>query len=329
MSEWTLAKTEYGNVPGAPVVYRTQAADGEAAMTLYRVFPGITLFYNEIHMLRCPDFNILPGEMIEINFCQDGRFECEYRNGSFAYLSAGDFSVHKRGLCHTDCVFPLGHYRGVSILVDPCDAARCVNCILEDVSIDLNALFMRLLREEPIFILKAKPCFQHIFSEMYSIPDSIKKGYLKIKVLELLLFLSGMDVTERRTGGGYFSRARVMAAKQAKRYLVENLDRRVPLSELCEQVNASPTALKESFRGVYGSSIYAFARAYKMQEAAVRLCRTDRAVLHIAMDFGYENASKFSTAFRDVIGVSPQEYRKKHCPFGAVSGETERTKGTI
>ena len=36
---------------------------------------------------------------------------------------------------------------------------------------------------------------------------------------------------------------------------------------------------------------------------------TDRTVLDIAGQFGYDNASKFARAFRSVIGVSPNAYR--------------------
>ena len=43
--------------------------------------------------------------------------------------------------------------------------------------------------------------------------------------------------------------------------------------------------------------------------AAALLRETDRTVLDIACQFGYDNASKFARAFRDVIGVSPREYR--------------------
>ncbi len=313
MDQWTFAKAkEDGTVAvDVPAVYYAGDGNGEAALTVHQVFPGISVFYNEIHVQNCPDFSQPPIGTIEINYCHEGRFECDYAGG-FEYLSAGDFSIHRTGVCQTHSTFPLGHYRGISVLIDPDDAARCVNCILEDVSIDLNALFSKFLFDRPIFTLKAQPCFQHIFSEMYSIPNSIKKGYLKIKVLELLLFLSGMRVPEKSGRRNYYARTRIAAAKQAKQYLLENLDRRIPLTELCERVNVSPTALKESFRSVYGSSIYAFVRAYKMQKAAVQIRQTDRAILHIAMDFGYENASKFSTAFRDVIGQSPQAYRKNY-----------------
>ena len=46
-----------------------------------------------------------------------------------------------------------------------------------------------------------------------------------------------------------------------------------------------------------------------MHGAAALLRETDRTVLDIACQFGYDNASKFARAFRDVIGVSPREYR--------------------
>ena len=53
----------------------------------------------------------------------------------------------------------------------------------------------------------------------------------------------------------------------------------------------------------------AFLRAQKMHGAAALLRTTDRTVLDIAGQFGYDNASKFAKAFRDVVGVSPREYR--------------------
>ncbi len=328
MNQWTFAKAEGDGALAAeaPAVYNAGDGNGEATLTIHPVFPGVSVFYNDIHAQNCPDFSQPPIGTIEINYCHEGRFECEYAGGS-VYLSAGDFSIHRTGVSQMHSSFPLGYYRGVSVLIDPDAAARCVNCILEDVSIDLNALFSRFLQGGPICMLKAQPCFQHIFSEMYSIPNSIKKGYLKIKVLELLLFLSGMRLPEKNGRRDYYTRTRVAAAKQAKQYLLENLDRRIPLTELCEHVNVSPTALKESFRSVYGSSIYAFVRAYKMQKAAVQIRQTDRAILHIAMDFGYENASKFSMAFRDVIGQSPQEYRKNCVRLEREPAEWSRQEG--
>lgn len=53
----------------------------------------------------------------------------------------------------------------------------------------------------------------------------------------------------------------------------------------------------------------AYVRSQRMWGAAELLRGTDRTVLDIAGQFGYDNASKFAKAFRDVVGVSPREYR--------------------
>jgi AraC-like DNA-binding protein len=47
-----------------------------------------------------------------------------------------------------------------------------------------------------------------------------------------------------------------------------------------------------------------------MNAAAVMLRQTNESVISIALDLGYDNASKFASAFKDVMGKTPSEYRK-------------------
>lgn len=47
-----------------------------------------------------------------------------------------------------------------------------------------------------------------------------------------------------------------------------------------------------------------------MRVAGRLLRETGRTVMDVAVELGYENGSKFSSAFRDVMGVSPGEYRR-------------------
>ena len=83
----------------------------------------------------------------------------------------------------------------------------------------------------------------------------------------------------------------------------------MPLAELAERFSVSVAQIKSAFGGVYGMSPAAYIRAQKMRGAADALRATNRTVLDIAGQYGYDNASKFAKAFRDVIGVSPNEYR--------------------
>lgn len=103
-------------------------------------------------------------------------------------------------------------------------------------------------------------------------------------------------------------------AKHTEQYLLNHLSRHVTLEELTEEFGVSGTTLKKHFREDHGMSLYAWFKAQRMQAAAEALLTSRDSILKIAGDYGYENASKFSAAFRDVFGVSPREYRKTPSP---------------
>ena len=132
------------------------------------------------------------------------------------------------------------------------------------------------------------------------------QGYFKVKVLELLLFLSALPTERRRPA---YSGAQVRLASAVSEYLLSATEERPTTAELSAKFHASATQILQSFQGVYGMSPAAFLRAQKMHAAAELLRSTDRTVLDIAGQFGYDNASKFARAFRSVSGVSPNAYR--------------------
>lgn len=289
-------------------VYGLMDDTGDARMTCYHVFPGIDLVYNDVHIQRSTLDTAARGNIIEINHCREGRVECECGE-QFYYLSAGDLSIQRRENVGHESYYPLSHYHGISILIDADHTPHCLSCFLEDVNVQPAALIEKFCSDAACFVVRSQPCLEHIFSELYSVPDSIRKGYFKVKILELLLFLSGMDIAGDEMRKRSYSGIQVELAKHAGRYLYEHMDRRITIDELAEQFYVSPTQLKNSFKGVYGVSIYSYIRAQKMQAAASVLRQTDDTILQIAGRFGYENASKFAKAFKDVVGMTPNEYR--------------------
>ena len=75
------------------------------------------------------------------------------------------------------------------------------------------------------------------------------------------------------------------------------------------------TTLKSLFRQIHGCPVYNYAKNRKMFRAAELLRTTDMKVIDIAEEVGYSNASKFSSAFRDVMGVNPKYYQMEHNSF--------------
>jgi len=294
-------------------VYQLENDDGAGVMTSYQVFPGISLTYNDFHTSQCPHHARLPDELIEINHCREGRFECEFVNGMFTYLGEGDLAVNKLLSNRVAlATFPLKHYHGVSVLIDIDAAGRHNTALLKEFSIDLYAVRDKLCDADRCFIIRATESIQHIFSELYLIPEAVKSGYFKIKVLELLLFLSALDVSGQGERRPYFPRNQVNSVKQIHQLLTQRMAEHFTLQELSGRFGLPLTSLNACFKAVYGKPVYAYIRSYRMQAAAAMLLQTNDSITTIAGNVGYENTSKFAGAFKALMQVSPSDYRKTH-----------------
>lgn len=268
-------------------------------------------------MSNCFKADTIPGNVLEINHCRKGRFECDFYNGTCVYLERGDLSVNMMSNQTKSSYFPLEYYFGVSVVIDIDKANTSISSALSDISIDLFELRDKLCPDNSCFIMRATDSIQHIFSELYTVPDKIKLGYFKLKVLELLLFLSAVDIKKGIIQQRYFQKRNVEIIKEIKKYMTNNLDRHFTLEQLSKRFDIPLTTMKHCFKGVYGNSIYAYMRAYRMQMAAKLISDSKDNISAIAGKVGYLNASKFSSAFKEIIGSSPIEYRKSNCPKGA------------
>lgn len=295
--------------PGCSVC-RIASDEGSIDLTIYDVFPGICLIYNDVHIPRCTvTINHPVGNIVEIEHCREGRIEC--RDGDhYFYLAQGDISIRKKYGTGRELEFPLSHYHGLAILIDLDKVPKCLGCLLDGVDIEPAHLVERFRLEEHHHIaLRQLPNIEHIFSELYTVPESVRKGYQKVKVLEILLFLSSLEPKRDEQKCSRFSRKQVNLAKAVAAFLAEHLNDHITIEELAARFDTSPTQLKASFRGVYGTSVQAYQREQKMRAAARMLLTTNMSVQEIAGQFGYANSSKFSAAFQRVLGMTPNKYR--------------------
>lgn len=301
-------------------VFQLENNTGAGIVTVYDVFPGIRLSYNDIHMSYVTDHDNIPiadtADILEINHCREGRFECELRNGECAYLGEGDLSVNVMSPILKASRFPLAHYHGVSLLIDVPRASRsldAVSAVLGTVPIDLCAMKRRLLADRPYFIMRGTESVEHIFSELYGAPDTMKESYIKLKSMELLMFLS---VAESDPNGSrrYFYKTRVDAVKAIHRYMTAHMDKPFTLESLSERFGIPLTAMKTCFKSVFGTPIQTYMREYRLQAAAVMLRETGDAIADIAAKAGYDSHARFSSAFKSVFGASPTDYRKVAVP---------------
>ena len=91
--------------------------------------------------------------------------------------------------------------------------------------------------------------------------------------------------------------------------LVSDLSKRYTVEELAARYHINRTTLKNTFKQVFGMPVGTYMKEYRVKRSMELLRSSELSVSEIAGRVGYESQSKFSSAFRDVAGMLPSEYR--------------------
>lgn len=289
--------------------YHLENESGTGEVLLYRVFPGIELVYNDMRLGYCTPEQKAAADVLEINYCQQGRCECSFGAQSCCYVSAGDLSLCFLQRRAHQSVFPTAHYQGITVTIEFSGITQEIRNILELFSVKLFQI-KEFSGKQDFYIIRADDRIKQLFAQLYAARGDTRQSYIRVKVLELLLLLTDLDFGGEREERPYFSKAQVDCVKQIRRFMIAHLNEHYTIEELSKRFMISPTALKRCFRGIYGDSVYAYLRAYRLQTAERLLREEHLSVAEIAGRIGYGNPNKFTSAFRREYGVTPTAYKK-------------------
>ena len=290
--------------------FRLENESGMGDISLYRVFSGIDLIYNDMHMVCCNKNQMPMPHVMEINYCAQGRCECLFSGQRYCYMTSGDMSfcsLHDRPHLSE---FPTAHYRGITVTIDFSAVTEELHGLLGLLSIDLDRI-EKISRLRDFTVMRAAPAAEHIFSELYRVPDTVRLGYIRVKILELLLTLTVLEPDKDAAEPVLFTAAQIDTVKQLHELLTSRCSEHMTINELAERFGISPTVMKKCFKGVYGDSIYSYMKRYRLSLAERMLRESSLTVSEIASSIGYLNPNKFTSAFGAEYGMSPTEYRKK------------------
>ena len=234
------------------------------------------------------------------------------RHNDFFYLMPDDCAITIQDQSQKTFQLPLKHYHGIRIGIDPKLAPPMFSAYMQNGTVEPLKVAARLCGDKPSVILRSLEPLKHIFAESYAVSEKNKCAYLKIKLLELLFVLSQVDTSQLRYEEYSVARTQAELVKKVAAYISDNLNDALNLKKLTNQFGVSATYLQKSFHAVYGLPVASFIRLQKMQKAAQELIHTDRSIDAIAEEFGYINESKFSAAFKKLMGDSPSVFRREH-----------------
>ena len=178
------------------VQYWLACDTGDVLANVYPVFPGIVAVYLDASASECsvnPEH--VRQNILEIEYCRQGQIARPADDASFG-LSAGNVAVRHFDMENHGLSFPLNHYQGITIVIDLERCKECLSALMTDLEADPAAILEKFhLEEAGVRILCRNPNVEYVFSELYDVPEPIRKGYLRLKITELILLLMHLDLS--------------------------------------------------------------------------------------------------------------------------------------
>lgn len=282
------------------------------SISRHKVFDGIDLMFLDVKQETIQFYAKSHTKTFAINHCEEGRIECKFTSGEYLYMGPGDMSLgwHISSNYQHENYFPTKLFKGVVLLVDVEKAQPILDTLVTETRIDLTQLANRFCEQSEFgMMMEETESVRQIFSSLYKVPDQIKGHYFKLKVIEIFLLLSIISTTNHEKRSSY-RKQQVDIVKAVNEYISTQFMKRITIDSLADQFDIPTSTLKRCFKGVYGTTIHHYLKECRINAAKHLLQESDQSILEIANAVGYENGSKFTSAFKEATGVTPSAYRK-------------------
>lgn len=167
-------------------VLRLDDKTGEGFMTMYRLFDGVYLMYNDFHLRSCVSQYQNAETMLCIDHCREGRIEHENSLHEHYYMDVGTIRIDKRVHHEGKVELPLSHYHGMTIGFVSGEAEQSLCREMPFLSVDLKALGEIFCPDNKEFLIRENEQLSVIFSQLYHAPKAAKLDYFRVKTVGLI-----------------------------------------------------------------------------------------------------------------------------------------------
>ena len=94
--------------------------------------------------------------------------------------------------------------------------------------------------------------------------------------------------------------------------LEKNSHKQIPIGEMARVVNLSPGRLAHLFKSEMEFSIQQYLTQVRLAKAKSHLESSFLSIKEIAASVGFSSVARFAVCFKNLVGVTPAQYRKHH-----------------
>lgn len=239
----------------------------------------------------------------ELLYIQDGDYEI--------YSEKGDFTLHTGEICLIPpskvhairALCPTGNYWSICFSIDLIQMA--------DMHFFQQA-FVEPLKSGALQIPNKFSQQKGLTPKATASIHQILHGDQGQQFLGLFSFLLEILPVCRKVTKNTDLRQSSNATAACIRYMEANYSTRITLQELAEHVHLHPNYLCSVFKRNAGQTIFAYLNTLRIRKARTLLAKGNLSISQVAEQVGYADIDHFSHTFKQIIGISPSEYRRTY-----------------
>lgn len=135
--------------------------------------------------------------------------------------------------------------------------------------------------------------------DTFSSMDELR-SYLYMLILDSIQITADIDVNARNK------------IKMGMKYIQDNYNRDIAINELAERFVISPNYFSTIFKRETGLTTVNYIKELRLNKACEYLVNTNKSIVDISKEVGYEDSQYFFRVFKKATGLTPLEYRRKH-----------------
>ncbi len=279
----------------------------------YDLFPGIVLDYyfcdgSHVFEERPTVHNVT--DIFLINHCYRGGFEATMRDGNQNYRGAGETTLSSPSAIAAHSRIPQAVYEGISLCIDIKQIAVWLHQLLAYMNIDLRSIVAHYQLKTRWFSLPPSEQLEALLDQLYQEMPAGDINALRFTALRLIRYVAQENEAQKEQGQYLALKNSHLVHKIAKK-LEEQEFFTVPITELVAEEKISYAIFQRIFKEMYKMTPSLYRKKHRLSHAAYLLKMTKMSVIDIASLCGYNNASKFSSAFKKLMGLTPLAYRRQ------------------
>jgi AraC-like DNA-binding protein len=136
--------------------------------------------------------------------------------------------------------------------------------------------------------------------------ETVVRGYISVLAGMLLRYVPRSNGSSRKD----IRDKSISKVQSAINYIEENYARDISLEEVSEHLGISTFYFSRIFSSLTGVTYRSYLNSIRVEKADSLLCSTDKKIIDIAYECGFNSLRTFNRVYHTVKGVAPSDIRR-------------------